>query len=729
MPSRALADIPRPPTHRNVTIMSPAEALYVTSRGPTRSVAFIGRRPDLAETIERRTEDLDETSNCPIALDGREEPRTTPGTALRRSRTRPSGALEESSVQQERGRPRSGPSQDRCETRIGPTQDRAATPRAVLRGLGAAFDPVGTWNFADVAAGFREPPLWGGERSLRVPRSGRLPAQRPPEGPGHSGAERVNVLRGYDIPCLGVPEAPTTGCRGPVVGGHAETWNVALDRWSGPRSGKGSRPSIKRCRAVPPGTTRRPKSSEQGKRGITVSEQTGHAAFHLRHVAHGTSGNRADRRAILHESMRHLNAKDVARHAARNLSIVPAEAHSNAAFVNDGAGGFCSAKTVKEVLDYGDARQKRVRRKINEKQVTTNLFVVHLPKTMCVEIPNYYPRLNADGSERLDPATGEPMSRSRWVARDQDEAMRYFRDAIDRLGSHIVPGGQEAIHGWATNFDESTPHIQIMADPFAPDPRAPEDQPDALRTEHNQAYGSHREVTDERGRQISGPAKMRDHQAGFRAHLVALGWPVEQEVSARHGKELSKPEFEAAMDAAAEARAALEGARARSKANSQKVAAFTAKVAAVKDGFDARAAELDEREGILERREAELPRLRRQVVEKTKAEVRQECYETELAAAKARADEALKLFLERLRSQRTPQLFEEFLDRKDKRGRSYRPIFELFIDQRLKHFEAAHGVTGELVLDPGERERFLKDGGQKLAAEVAQLQRDREYGS
>lgn len=204
-----------------------------------------------------------------------------------------------------------------------------------------------------------------------------------------------------------------------------------------------------------------------------MAEVTGHAAFHLKHVAHGTAGNRADRRGLLHESMRHLSPKDVARHAGRNASIVPADTHLNTAFVNDGAGGFRTAGTVKEVLDYGDARRKRVRRKITEKQVTTNLFVVHLPKTMCVEVPDYYPRRNADGSERLDPVTGEPMSRSRWVARDHDEALRYFRDAVDHLGEHVIPGGQEAIHGWATNFDESTPHIQIMADPFAQDPKAP----------------------------------------------------------------------------------------------------------------------------------------------------------------------------------------------------------------------------------------------------------------
>jgi len=445
-----------------------------------------------------------------------------------------------------------------------------------------------------------------------------------------------------------------------------------------------------------------------------MSEQTGHAAFHLKHVAHGVSGNRADRRAILHESMRHLDSKDVQRHAARNPSIVPTDAHLNTAFVNDGAGGFRTAHKIKEVLDYGEARQKRVRRKINEKQVTTNLFVVHLPKTMCVEIPDYYPRMNADGSERLDPVTGEPMSRSRWVARDQDEAMRYFRDAINRLGGHVVPGGQDAIHGWATNFDESTPHIQIMADPFAPDPKASDDKPDALRTEHNQAYGSHREVKDEAGRQVSGPAKLRGHQAGFREHMVALGWPVEQEVSARHGKELSNPEFKAAMDAVAEAKAALEGARARSEANRQTVASFTAKVAEVKAEFEARAAELDARE-------AELPRLRRRIADETKTKVRNEVYEAERAAAKLRVDEARRTYLDRLSSLSGRRLVDEYVDRN-------RLGFERFVDQRLEQFEVEHGVSGDLELEPGDRERFIEDGGAHLAVEVAQLQRERGYG-
>jgi hypothetical protein len=344
-----------------------------------------------------------------------------------------------------------------------------------------------------------------------------------------------------------------------------------------------------------------------------MTEPTGHAAFHLKHVAHGASGNRSDRRAILHESMRHLDPKDVTRHAGRNPSIVPADAHLNAAFVNDGAGGFRPTSAVKEVLDYGDARVKLVRRRITKTQQTTNLFVVHLPKTLCEEVPDFYLRLNMDGSERTDPVTGQPMSRSRWVARDHAEAMRYFQDAVTYLGATVIPGGQAAIHGWATNFDESTPHIQLMADPFAPDPKASDEMPDALRTEFNQAYGSHREVKDAAGRQISGPAKMRAHQAGFREHMVAGGWPVENQVSERHGKELSKSEYEAAMDVAAEAKATFDGVRAKAAATNEQIAQFNAQAAEIKDEFDARSAELEEREAELARREADLPSLRRRL--------------------------------------------------------------------------------------------------------------------
>ncbi len=304
-----------------------------------------------------------------------------------------------------------------------------------------------------------------------------------------------------------------------------------------------------------------------------MSEPTGHAAFHLLKEGpthSGTdAGTKAQRRAVLKESMRHLDPKDVARHARKNPSIVSADSHLNTAFVNDGEGGFGVASAVGEVIAYGNAREGAVRRKISKGWTTVNLFVVHLPKTLCVEIEDYYPRVHRNGQRRLDPITGEPMSRSRWLARDRDEAMRYFADAVAFLSEHVIPGGQAAIHGWATNFDETTPHIQLMADPFAPDPKAPATKTGALRTEQNQAYGEHRERRDANDKLIHRRDKFRRYQAEMREHMLARGWPVEKDPGPRHGKGQSNSEYQDAQDERADAaahNAAAQEAEARAEA-------------------------------------------------------------------------------------------------------------------------------------------------------------------
>lgn len=304
-----------------------------------------------------------------------------------------------------------------------------------------------------------------------------------------------------------------------------------------------------------------------------MNEPTGHAAFHLlkdgpTHSGTAT-GTKAQRRAVLKESMRHLDPKDVARHAKKNPSIVPADSHLNTAFVNDGDGGFAVATTVSEVIAYGNAREGAVRRKITKGQTTVNLFVVHLPKTLCVEIEDYYPRVHRNGQRRLDPITGEPMSRSRWVARDRDEAMRYFADAVAFLGDRVIPGGQAAIHGWATNFDETTPHIQLMADPFAPDPKAPATVIGALRTEQNQAYGEHREVRDTNDKLIHRSIKFRRYQAEMRESMLSRGWPVEKDPGPRHGKGQPNTEYQETQDEKADVaahQAAAQEAEARAEA-------------------------------------------------------------------------------------------------------------------------------------------------------------------
>ncbi|KQY96831.1 hypothetical protein ASD19_09790 [Microbacterium sp. Root53] len=287
------------------------------------------------------------------------------------------------------------------------------------------------------------------------------------------------------------------------------------------------------------------------------------------HVPPREGGNRGDRSRLLHESMRHLNKKDLTREAARNANIVVEDAPLNEAFVNDGAGGFRETMRIADVLDYGDERVARVRRKITAVQKITNLFVIHLPRTLCVEVPDYYPRLDADGNERIDPLTGQPMSRSRWEARDLDDASRYFEDAISFLAEKVIPGGHAAIHGWVTNHDETQPHCQIMADPFGPDPEAPDSSPDALRTMHSQAFGAHRSARGDNGKMITGPQKLRGYQAALREHMIARGWPVETEPGARHGRTLPKSEYTAAQDLAASARAELAAAQHLSEENAR----------------------------------------------------------------------------------------------------------------------------------------------------------------
>ncbi len=360
-----------------------------------------------------------------------------------------------------------------------------------------------------------------------------------------------------------------------------------------------------------------------------MSEVKGHAAFHKHKNAPrhpGTkAGTRAERRALLKESMRHLDQNEVVRQAKKNSNIVTADTHLNVAYVNDGNGGFEVAMGIDQVLDYGDAREEKTRY-LREGSRTVDLFVIHLPKTMCIEIKDFYPRYNPDGSERLDPETGEPMSRSRWVARDPDEAMRYYRDVVDFLGEEVIPGGMDAIHGWVTNDDESTPHIQIMGDPFAPDPKVP----GMLRSEASRAYSSHRDVVcpegtvsihrnkttrfyrrlgdpmgfaftpEERaqleqltgkpydqldladlkaldGQKLSGgivryaegkPAwgeyKMQAAQGAMRERMIAKGYPVEYEPGEHHGRELSKEVYEEVQDEKAEA-ASLREAAARTE--------------------------------------------------------------------------------------------------------------------------------------------------------------------
>lgn len=455
-----------------------------------------------------------------------------------------------------------------------------------------------------------------------------------------------------------------------------------------------------------------------------MSDVIGRAGFHAQHTK-----DVSERRAIIHEMMRELDEDSIAYWAARNPNIIVADEVLNEAMVNDGDGGFRPCTRRQEVLDYGASRVGRVKRKFREDKldpktgkmkggtVTTSLLVSHLPKSMCVEVPGFYPVLDRSTGDPVLDDEGVPLKRSRWVARDRDEARRYFEDVVAYLADNVIPGGADAILGYDIQHSESTPHVQIVADTFALDPK----NEDGLRVESSQAWFSHRDVRDENGKQKSGPAKLSEYHAGLKEHLLDCGYDISADFDEeRHLVGMGKDEYGKSMDARREA---ID----RDKSTKRQISGFKTKVAEVKRDFEDRQARLDDREGILDRREAEIPALHRKAIKEGTDEGKRRGYAFGMDEARDRTDKAMKTFKAQL-WQSVPQLIEEFLTRKDSKGRSYQPIFDKFVDKKLEQFEVKHGVAGRLELEPGDREQFIQDGGEYLAAEVAQLQRDRTYG-
>lgn len=238
---------------------------------------------------------------------------------------------------------------------------------------------------------------------------------------------------------------------------------------------------------------------------------------------------RSNRRRVLEESARHLDAQWTARQAAANVNVDPARTKHNRLIVNDGSGGFVEAASVDEVLDYGDARLARLRRKTPDDAKLLTRTVLHLPKSMC------HP-------EQWTTPTGQ--TRTRYVVDDPVEAARFFLKGVGHLADHLE-GGVDGIHGFALNLDEMTPHIQILSDNLAPLPESRlQDDPQGLRLTYSQNWGQHRDVKDEQGRVIAGRRKLRQFQADLRATMVAAGFPVELDADPeRSRRKLAKQDF------------------------------------------------------------------------------------------------------------------------------------------------------------------------------------------
>ena len=275
-----------------------------------------------------------------------------------------------------------------------------------------------------------------------------------------------------------------------------------------------------------------------------MGNEVGRTGFH---VTHEKSVKK--RGAILDEMMRELKDESIERWAQRNPSIVVEDEDSNIALVNGGDGDMVPCEDPKEVIAYGQQRLAKLSTPVKEPKRnpatgketggiwTSSMFVLHLPKSLCREVKDFYPVFDEDGHE-----VGR---RSRWVARDRDEALQYFEDAMEYMAQKVIPGGWDAILGADIQFSESTPHIQVLADPFAPDPK----HPGQLRTEFSRAYGSHRDVRDDKGRQMSGKAKFRRYHDGLKQYMLEKGWPVERDVDPlRHDKTATKDTYGALKD-------------------------------------------------------------------------------------------------------------------------------------------------------------------------------------
>ena len=280
-----------------------------------------------------------------------------------------------------------------------------------------------------------------------------------------------------------------------------------------------------------------------------MSEVIGRAGFHLVHVTPSS-----DRGAVLHEMMRELDDDSIAYWAERNPNIVVEDEKLNEAFVNDGQGGFKRCSDRKEVLSYGDQRLGRVGRKITLPKedgrggtITTTLIASHLPKSMCVEIPNYYPVIDKKTKEQAVDRNGELMWRSRWVARDRDEARRYFEDVIEYLNEHVVSGGQASLLGYDIQHSESTPHVQLMFDNFEDHPT--EKNPENLRASASRTWFSHRDILREDGKPVTGKQKLRNYHAGLKDFLLDRGYEISPDFDEeRHMIGYTKEDFENVQD-------------------------------------------------------------------------------------------------------------------------------------------------------------------------------------
>lgn len=289
--------------------MSPAEDRLETRDRPGAVPAAGSPRADLRGDLDRPSEDHEATSNSPprgvtdkrrarggVASSGSPggdplETSESPGTALDKARGGLSGDPRATSTgpatHQDRAGTRGGHRRDLHETREGPIRDlggartdRNRVParpgplqahfrsRGGMRGhlwrLSSRIEGAGTGLDGGRVWSSQSWPRWSASRPGGAasgppcgPHTSRLPAQRPPEGPGQTERQRSLSYGAMTFHVSGA-RGSNNGVQGPGCWRGTRDMEWRACRMIGAAQREGPRSPGKRCRTVPPGTARRP---------------------------------------------------------------------------------------------------------------------------------------------------------------------------------------------------------------------------------------------------------------------------------------------------------------------------------------------------------------------------------------------------------------------------------------------------------------------------------------
>lgn len=390
--------------------------------------------------------------------------------------------------------------------------------------------------------------------------------------------------------------------------------------------------------------------------------------------------------AIIKEALRSLDDEVSTREAEKNANIVLSQEHLNRNYVNDGNGGLKTATSFQEPLDYLAERNAQLFRKQAANDFELSELVVHLPENLCIEDPDPANRsfvLDDDGQPVISAQTGEPLTKPRMIPRDMDEARRYFDDAQAVLvDAGVFADGVRSIHARSDQFSEHRPHMQIIFDNYAPDPK----HAGKLRNEASRVWFTHRDVTypqghAKAGKKVGGMVKLSLYQEQLRDGMIARGWPVEREIDLDNEGISRLKRSHAKND---DQRMIAEDRLAAAKAMEERNQRNAAKLEAAREEFNRRNAAFNREKADLEREKLEAVRERREAQQTIDAANAQR---QEAQARLIRLDETISTV------EQVPPVFNAFLDQPLKAGRTLRPMFESFTKQYtagMRRRAAAH---------------------------------------